>query len=112
MLPSDRRRVRISISDPWDFYSENGPFALGHIVDLNDDPMRPEFIVELDAPLRSGSLQASEVYARFRSSDGSIERLLAGELVGCNFSNVRDWKKHAPEVRMGFIGGMQLIDSK
>ena|SRR5581483_7965409 len=110
-LPSDRRRVRISISDPWDFYSENGPLALGRIVNINDGSMNLEFRVELDAPLRSGLVQTGGVYARFRHSDGSIERLLSGEAVGCNFFNFpgQDWEKQTSEARIAFIGAMQLI---
>jgi hypothetical protein len=110
IIPPEGLRARISISDPWEFYSENGPVARGRIASLSEKSTRPEFRIELDAPVRSKHLQAREVYARFRHSDGSIERLLTGEQVSCNFSNFseQDYKKQAPESRMGFIGALRL----
>jgi hypothetical protein len=110
ILPPEGLRARISISDPWEFFSENGPVAMGRIVSLSEESTRPEFRIELDAPVRSKHLQAREVYARFRHSDGSIERLFSGEEVSCNFSNFsgEDWQKQAPEARMRFIGGLRF----
>jgi hypothetical protein len=62
IVPPDGLRVRISISDPWDFFTENGPLATGRIVSFRDESAdhSPEFRIELDAPLRRKQLLASE----------------------------------------------------
>jgi hypothetical protein len=79
-VPPVGLRVRISISDPWDFYSENGPFATGRIVSVRDEAAgRSEFKIELDAPLREKQLVANEVFVRLRLVDTPAERFLSGE---------------------------------
>jgi hypothetical protein len=112
IVPPDGLRVRISISDPWDFFTENGPLATGRIVSFRDESAdhSPEFRIELDPPLRRKQLLASEVFARLRHRNTTIERFLSGEEVGCNFSNVseEDWGQVAPEARMGFTAGLRL----
>jgi hypothetical protein len=67
IVPPDGLRVRISISDPWDFFTENGPLATGRIVSFGDRHS-PEFRIELDAPLREKLLVVSEVFREVASS--------------------------------------------
>jgi hypothetical protein len=101
--------VRISISDPWDFYTENGPFATGKIIDFTAVTAW-KFRIELDAPLKFKSLVANQVYAGFRHRNETIDRFLSGEEVSCNFSNIPDekWEQQVAAAQMGFIGGLQI----
>ncbi|SDS88846.1 hypothetical protein [Bradyrhizobium canariense] len=112
MVPPDGLKVRISISDPWDFYTENGSVATGRIVGVSEGTscLRPEFKIELDAPLKQKELAAKEVFARLRHRNDTIDLLSSGERVSCNFSNCPDeeWGRRQPEARMGFIGSLQL----
>jgi hypothetical protein len=105
-------RVRISISDPWDFVAANGSWATGRIVGLRDESAGrpPELRIGLDAPLRQEHLAASEVFARPRYRNETFERFSLGEEVTCGFSNFsdEDWGRQVPEVRMAFIGGLRL----
>ena len=110
--PLDGLRVRISISDPWDFYTENGPLVTGKVVSLGRSSVDDyaELRIHLDTPLKEKRLVANEVFARFRHANKTVEHLSSGESVSCNFSNLPedDWKLAAPDARMGFIGGLQL----
>jgi hypothetical protein len=112
IVPRDGLRVRISISDPWEFYTENGPEAAGRIVGVSEGASGrgPELKIELDAPLKQKELAAQAVFARLRHRGDTIGLLCSGECVPCNFSNCSDeeWGRCQPEAQMGFIGSLQL----
>jgi hypothetical protein len=105
-------KVRISISEPWDFYTENGPAVTGTIIGLTEvtSDLRPELKIELVAPLKQKELAAKEVFARLRHRGDTIDLLCSGECVPCNFSNCPDEEsgRRQPAARMGFIGSLQL----
>ena len=104
-------RARITISDPWDFVTENAPFSAGTIVGFRDGSAGPpEIQIELDTLLKERGLVAREIFARPRHRDDTIERLLSGEELSYNFSNVSDeeWDRRDLDERMGFIGALRL----
>lgn len=108
----DGLRVRVSISDPWDFYAENGPVAKGTIVSVrNESPgHRPEFRIELEQPLKHKHLTASQVFSSPRHGDYTMDRFLSGEELAFGFSNGsrEDCGQRGPEERIDFIGGLRL----
>src|ERR1700754_1081254 len=111
MLPPDGLSVRISISDPWDFVTENGAFAPGRIVGFSDKfDGSPQFRIEIAKPLTQGDMAASELFARLRHLNDTIERFASGEEVTCNFSHVsgEDWEQCVPDAKIRFIGGLKL----
>jgi len=111
ILPPDGLKVRISITDPWDFVTENGSFIAGRIVGFSDrSDGSPQFRIEIARPLTQGELAVSEMFARLRHVNDTIERFSSGEEVSCNFSNVlgEDWEQQAANAQIGFIGGLKL----
>jgi len=112
IVSPDGLRVRVSISDPWDFYAENGPLAKGMIVSVRDESPghRPEFRIELEKPLKQKRLAANQVFASPRHGDYTMERFLSGEELAFGFSNCsrEDWGQRSPEERLDFVGGLQL----
>ena len=111
MLPLEVLGVRISISDPWDFVTENGSFAAGKTVGFSEESDgSPQFRIEIAKPLTQGDLVVSELFARLLHLNDTIERFSSGEEVACNFSNVsgEDWEQRVPDAKMGFIGGLKL----
>jgi hypothetical protein len=78
IVSPDGLRVRVSISDPWDFYTENGPLTKGTIVSVRDESPghRPEFRIELEKPLKQKRLAASQVFASPRHGDYTMERFV------------------------------------
>jgi hypothetical protein len=112
IVPVNGLKVLISISDPWDFVTENGSVARGVVIGFTNGAGRraAELKIQLDAPLREGLLVANEVFARLRYLNETFAIFLSRKMLTCGFSNVSgdDWERQSPETRIAFLGTLLL----
>ena len=98
------RRVRIVISDPWDFVTENGSYRAGTI----EAGAGKRVAIRLDDPVFDPSGPITTVVASPRFVGTAIADLLSGLPLAFNF-----WSEEgvvAPATwRAGFIGELRLL---
>lgn len=106
------RRVRISVSDPWEFQFHHPSVLYGEIVDgKQTDTARPFLTVKLDQPLTTENSAFPNIFARPRHQGKDLAELAAGENVPFNFSTTTDGDvRLAGETELAFIGAMQLAE--
>lgn len=81
--------VMISISDPWEFASENSQAVSGSIREFSAVP-NPVFLVHLDQPVKEGDMSSTEVLAFVRHVGVDPSILKKGQLISCSFAGVPD----------------------
>jgi hypothetical protein len=105
--------VMISISDPWEFASENRQAVAGSIREFSLAP-RAVFLVHLDQPVKQGDTSSREILASVRHVGFDPSILAKGQIVPCNFFGVPD-RYRLSEYEgsyisdLSFIGGMKLV---
>ena len=92
------RKVYISISDPWDFVTNNGEYRTGTISTNAGMPL-DSLEIHLDNPVEALGLITDKVFAHSRHTDRPLSNLTAGTLVPCNFTYEG----------IGFIGALKLV---
>lgn len=103
------RRVLISISDPWEFVTENGPSRTGTIVgEASGSRETPVLRIQLDSKVSAAEVVAANVVATARHTGASRQELLSGLLVPFNFS-CAIYEGGLSVGPIAFIGGLQLI---
>lgn len=106
-----QKRVRISVSDPWEFQSHHPSVLFGEVVDIDRaDTSRPILIVKLDQPLTAGNLAFPDIFALSRHKGKDLTELAAGEKVPFNFSTATDNGFPTDATGLAFIGAMQLAE--
>lgn len=106
-------RVRISVSDPWEFQFHHPSVLYGEIVDgKQTDTARPFLTVKLDQPLTTENSAFPNIFARPRHQGKDLAELAAGENVPFNFSTATDGGdlRLAGKNGLAFIGAMQLAE--
>jgi hypothetical protein len=108
-------RVMISISDPWDFASENNQPIPGTIREFSIEP-RPVFLVHLGQPVRQGNISLRDILAIVRHKGVDPSALTGGQEIPCSCSGVPDGYRLSqytihgdPTGPLNFLGGMKLI---
>jgi len=113
------RRVEISVGEPWDFESPDGPNALrGHIVEVlpgeTGKPRSQCLRIEVTPfEIKSGQLvRWLTASRRYADPSGIIEQIATGEDADANFSYADQVRKEelAFGERSVLIGGVRLAD--
>lgn len=105
-------RVWVSISDPWEFVTDNGESRTGTVVgeDAGVVESRHTLRIRLDAAVKASGVASNAVFARFRHVTGATQQLLSGQLVPCNFSTELSGSElSASNCAVAFIGGLRLL---
>lgn len=104
--PRETKRVLITISDPWDFVTDNGSIRTGVITDDASVPAET-IAIKLDDPVEESGVVASVVFAQCRHAGVSFDDLAQGVVVPCGFSNDRDMS--AGPATIAFTAGVELL---
>lgn len=102
------QRVYVSISDPWDFVTQNGSSRVGTV--LTDGGITSDTMdIALDDQVEQSGVVTKKISARLRHVGNSLQDLLSGALVPCNFSSEADGAQSLTSSRaIAFIGGLRL----
>ena len=104
-----RLHVLVSISDPWEFVTNNGSSRTGVIVDdvSASGDSSPMMRIHLDRKVEASGVPVETVFAVFRHSNFTIQDLLSGHIVPCNFAT--EMNAELPSRSFLFIGDLQLV---
>lgn len=105
-------RVLVSISDPWEFVTNNGGSRAGTVVGEHADVVEssPTLRIHLDERIEDSGNVSDAVFARFRHVSSGKQQLLSKQLVPCNFSTEMGGTELSGSAKaIAFIGGLHLL---
>ena len=105
-------RVLVSMSDPWEFVTDNGESRTGTIVSEGTKSVKslPTICIHFDEKIKASGVTTNTVFARFRHTTSTKQELLSGLLVPCNFSSEMNGESlSASSGTIAFIGGLRLL---
>lgn len=111
------RAVRVSVGEPWDFESADGPNALSgtvESVDLKGGDRAGQEVVLAVTPFRSkegATVRRLRAVARYEDEEGIVEHLLRGEdaEVNLHYGDQVPEEKLLPGRSPKLIGGFALL---
>jgi hypothetical protein len=99
--------IKLTVSDPWDFVTENGAEFTGKIIEDREQ----QLTLELDRAVSSAGRSSKFVIARPRHGGVDIEALAVGAEVACNLTVIVDPGSiplSPANVIISFVGSVRL----
>lgn len=101
------RRVMVTLTDPWDFVTENGAEITGSIAEARGEN---ELVIRLEREIRFEGLSSRLLTVRPRHRGVGLNELIGGGEIGCNLTAVADGSSQSPlgQALFSAIGSLRL----